>query len=159
MRSQEQDGGGQFLRSPDAVERSSRRELRPDRIRTFLRGCLRIDDRRVDCPGTNRVDTDAAVLEFRRPRANEGADSRLARTVGAVGREALEAQDRGNQNDAAAIAEERKRLLNSEQQAAGVIPNVLSKWLVVISPSFWCSTKPELATKMSIFPFSFATLA
>jgi hypothetical protein len=41
FRSQEQDGGGQFLRAPDAVEGSSRRELRPDRIRTFLRGRLR----------------------------------------------------------------------------------------------------------------------
>jgi len=37
-----------------------------------------------------------------------------------VRREALEGRDRGNQNDAAAIADERKRLLNSEQQAASV---------------------------------------
>src|SRR6266436_6520826 len=91
--SQEQRRSGNLLGAAKAVERSGGPKARPYRVSAFFRCRLRVDDGRVNRAGTDRVDTDATVLEFRRPRANKRANAGFGCAVSGVARNALE---RGN---------------------------------------------------------------
>src|SRR5258708_40149626 len=69
--SQEQRCGSNLLGSAKAVERSGSLEALSYRVSAFFRCRLRVDDGRVDRARADRVNPDATVLEFRRPRADE----------------------------------------------------------------------------------------
>lgn len=118
VRSQEQSCGSNLLRATKAVEWGRSLEALPDRVGAFFRCCLRVDDGRVDRARADRVDTNAAVLEFGRPRSHERANACLGRAVGGVTGNALNRGDGRNQDDGAPISKERQRLLNRKEKAS-----------------------------------------
>src|SRR5258708_7540870 len=91
--SQEQRRGSNLLGAAKAVERSDGLKACPYRVSAFFRRCLRVDDGRVNRAGANRVDTNATILEFRRPRAHKRTNAGLGCAVSGVERNALESGD------------------------------------------------------------------
>lgn len=79
-----------------------------------------VQGRRVDGAGADDVHADAAILQLQQPGARERADRRLAGTVYAKGREALDAGDGAVQDNGAVVVEERQRLLDGEEGTAYV---------------------------------------
>src|SRR5258708_1553325 len=117
---QEERRGSNLLGPTKAVERRRGCKARPYRVTAFLRCRLRVDDRRVNRAGADSVDTDATILEFRRPRAHKRTNTGFCCAVSGVARNALERDVGRNQDDRAAIAEKRKCLLDCEEKSAHV---------------------------------------
>src|SRR6266436_9860081 len=89
VRSEEQGGRRDLLRAAEPPERDPRSILGLE-LGNHLRGRrYLLEYRRVDGARADRIDPDATILQFGRPRANEGADCRLGGTVDAQAGDAL----------------------------------------------------------------------
>src|SRR4029077_462795 len=79
-----------------------------------------VEDRRVNSAGAEDVDANSSLLELDQPGTREGAHGSFAGAVDAERREALDAGDRGGEEDGAVVVEERQRLLDGEERTAHV---------------------------------------
>ena len=120
VRSQKQCGTRNLLGATKAVERSGGLEALPYCIGAFFRCRLRINDGRIDRTGSDRIDTDATILELRRPRAYKRTNAGLGSAVCGVAWNSLERGDGRNQDDGATIADERQCLLDCEEKPAHI---------------------------------------
>jgi hypothetical protein len=98
---------------------------------------------------------DAPPFEIKDPVAREAPDRGLGRTVDAEGRSPGAPGRGAREDDGAAIAHQRKRLLHGKSVPFTLTSNVRSKCSSVISPSGLNSPRPALA-KRTIYPAFFA---
>ena len=155
VRSEEQGGRRDLLRAAEPPERDGRGELGAGLVGPFLGRRLLVEDRRIDRTWADRIDADAAVLQLDRPGADEGADCRLGGAVGGEAGDALVLGDRCDHDDRTAVIQKRQGLLDCEGEAA----RVDRKDLVEAFLGRLGEQMPAPANRMSILPFSLATLA
>jgi len=73
-----------------------------------------LQNRRLDRPGVDRVDTDAAPDEFSRERARQGVERRFAGRIHGVASHPHQSGDRASENNRNLVVQQGQRLLKSE---------------------------------------------
>ncbi len=105
-----------FLRAADPADRDDRGQMLLDLVYA-LAGEIR-ETVRVGRAWADRVDPDAALLQFDRQRARQRPDRGLARVIDAVPRRAVARRDRRHQDDRRPVVQQRQRFLDGEVGAA-----------------------------------------